>query len=189
MTSSRIRALSVLQVARPDDNGHSERNVVARSIVGLIAGAILGAVLGAILGLVLYFIFGWLLSEVTTFLGLNILQTLAGLYVGSIIGTLFGAIIGLIFVGSVNIAEESPFYSVFGAFFAWLTYARFGLFSSGVESAVTGAFIGLIAGLIAGFFNRHNAWNRHRSAHRLRSRVRDNCCLTEEIFTRRLIAD
>ena len=151
MTSSRIRALSVLQVARPDDNGHSERNVVARSIVGLIAGAILGAVLGAILGLVLYFIFGWLLSEVTTFLGLNILQTLAGLYVGSIIGTLFGAIIGLIFVGSVNIAEESPFYSVFGAFFAWLTYARFGLFSSGVESAVTGASIGLIAGLIAGF--------------------------------------
>jgi len=44
-------------------------------------------VLGAIFGVVLYVIFGWLLSGVTTFLGLNILQTLAGLYVGSIIGT------------------------------------------------------------------------------------------------------
>jgi ABC-type multidrug transport system fused ATPase/permease subunit len=200
-----------MEVTGPDANGHSGSNVVARSIVGLIAGAILGAVLGAIFGVVVYLIFGWLLSGVTTFLGLNILQTLAGLYVGSIIGTLVGAIIGLIFVGSVNIAEESPFYSVFGALFAWLTYTQFGVFSSGVESAVTGASIGVIAGLITGFAsgllnkgsldkvfrvssarnidNRHNAWYRHRPAHRLRSRVRDNCDLTEEIFTRRLIPD
>ena len=84
-------------------------------------------------------------------MGLNILQTLAGLYIGSVIGTLVGAIVGLIFVGSVNIAEESPFYSVFGAFFAWLTYSRFGSFSSGVESAMTGASTGVIAGLITGF--------------------------------------
>ena len=151
MTPSRIRALSVMEVTGPDANGHSGSNVVARSIVGLIAGAILGAVLGAIFGAVVYLIFGWLLSGVTTFLGLNILQTLAGLYVGSIIGTLVGAIIGLIFVGSVNIAEESPFYSVFGALFAWLTYTQFGVFSGGVESAVTGASIGVIAGLITGF--------------------------------------
>jgi hypothetical protein len=66
-------------------------------------------VLGATFGVVLYIIFSWLLSGVTTFLGLNILQTLAGLYIGSVNGTLVGAIVGLIFVGSVNIAEESPF--------------------------------------------------------------------------------
>jgi hypothetical protein len=150
MTAGRIGALNGLQVAGPDSNGHPESNVVTRSIVGLVAGAVLGAVLGAIFGVVLYVIFGWLLSGVSTFLGLNILQTLAGLYVGSIIGTLVGAIIGLIVVGSVNIAEESPFYSVFGAFFAWLTYTRFGSFSSGVESAITGASIGVIAGLIIG---------------------------------------
>jgi len=151
MSSSRIRALSELQVAGPEANGHLESYVVTRSFVGLITGAILGAVLGAIFGVVLYIIFVWLLFGVTTFLGLNILQTLAGLYVGRIIGTLVGAIVGLIFVGSVNIAEESPFYSVFGAFFAWLTYTRFGSFSSGVESAITGASICVIAGLITGF--------------------------------------
>ncbi|MGZ7115774.1 MAG: hypothetical protein ACXVI0_12110 [Halobacteriota archaeon] len=147
----RISALRGLQVAGPEASGHLESNVVTRSIVGLVAGAVLGAVLGAIFGVVLYVIFGWLLSGVTTFLGLNIFQTLAGLYVGSIIGTLVGAIVGLIFVGSVNIAEESPFYSVLGAFFAWLTYARFSSFSNGVESAITGASIGVTVGLIAGF--------------------------------------
>jgi hypothetical protein len=108
-------------------------------------------VLGAIFGVVLFVIFGWLLSGVTTFLSLNILQTLAGLYVGGIIGSLVGAVIGLIFVGTVNIAADSTFYSVFGAFFAWLTYTRFGSFSSGTGSAITGASIGVIAGLIAGF--------------------------------------
>ena len=109
MNSRQIIALFGLQLAGPEVNGHLESNIVTRSIVGLVAGAVLGAVLGAIFGVMLYIIFGWLLSGVTTFLGLNILQTLAGLYVGSVIGTLVGAIVGLIFVGSVNIAEESPF--------------------------------------------------------------------------------
>ncbi len=84
---------------------HPESDIVTRSIIGLVVGAVLGAVLGAIFGLVLYVIFGWLLSGVTTFLGLNILQTLAGLNIGCVIGSLFGAIAGLIFIGSVNIAE------------------------------------------------------------------------------------
>ncbi|MGZ7134172.1 MAG: hypothetical protein ACXVH4_05590 [Halobacteriota archaeon] len=152
MTSrSRISALSGLQAVRPEASTHLESNIVTRSIVGLVVGAVLGAVLGAIFGLVLYVIFGWLLSGVTTFLGLNILQTLAGLYVGGVIGSLVGAIAGLIFVGSANIVEESTFYSVFGAFLAWLTFTRFGLFASGAESAITGGTIGVVAGVITGF--------------------------------------
>jgi hypothetical protein len=40
---------------------------------------------------------------------------------------------------------------VFGAFFAWRTYARFSSFPNGVESAIAGASIGITVGLIAGF--------------------------------------
>jgi hypothetical protein len=68
---SRISALSGLQAAGPEAITSLESNLVTRSIIGLVVGAVLGAVLGAIFGLVLYVIFGWLLSGVTSFLGLT----------------------------------------------------------------------------------------------------------------------
>jgi hypothetical protein len=143
-------AFALLQAEGPDASARLEGHIITRVIIRLVVGAVLGTVMGAIFGLVLYLIFGWLLAGVTTFLGLNILQTPPGLYIGAIVGSLFGAIAALIFVGAVNIAEASVLFIFWGRF-RWLTYERFGSFTGATEAVISGVSIGVLVGAIASF--------------------------------------